>query len=189
MPRTVLLVALAALLAGCPDAPRPAPWREVPEAAADAARRERALAARDALAGRLMARLSQAIADGGPAAAVSVCQVEAPAIARQVSAEQGVTVGRTSFRLRNQLNAPPAWAAPLVERRVAEPTFVTGPRGALGALLPLRTQALCVTCHGPPERLPDDVRQALAAAYPGDAATGFAEGDLRGWVWVEVPGP
>ncbi|MCO5166050.1 MAG: DUF3365 domain-containing protein [Planctomycetes bacterium] len=188
------VLALALLLAGCPDAPAPRAeaWREVPEAALDEAQRgqrERALAARDALAGRLMSRLSQTIAEGGPAAAIPVCQAEAPAIARQVAAEQGLAVGRTSFRLRNQQNQPPAWAAPLVERRVAEPTFVAGPAGALGALLPLRAQALCVTCHGPAERIPDDVRQALAAAYPDDAATGFAEGDLRGWVWVEVPGP
>jgi hypothetical protein len=27
----------------------------------------------------------------------------------------------------------------------------------------------------------------LAVAYPGDRATGFAPGDLRGWMWAEVP--
>jgi hypothetical protein len=28
---------------------------------------------------------------------------------------------------------------------------------------------------------------ALAGAYPQDRATGFAPGDLRGWMWAEVP--
>ena len=28
---------------------------------------------------------------------------------------------------------------------------------------------------------------ALAASYPQDQATGFGAGDLRGWMWAEVP--
>jgi hypothetical protein len=28
---------------------------------------------------------------------------------------------------------------------------------------------------------------AIRRLYPADAATGFAEGDLRGALWVEVP--
>ena len=32
----------------------------------------------------------------------------------------------------------------------------------------------------------DDVRAAINLVYPNDAATGFADGDLRGWVWVET---
>jgi hypothetical protein len=31
------------------------------------------------------------------------------------------------------------------------------------------------------------VTAAHAAKYPKDQATGFKEGDLRGWFWVEVP--
>lgn len=197
MTHRTLLGLLLLTLAGCPEDPAPttaaAPaWVEVPEAAlseAQRGQRERALAARDALAGRLMTRLQEAIGAQGPATAISVCQVEAPAIAREVAAAQGVSVGRTSFRLRNQANTPPAWAAPLVERRVEVPTFVAGPGGALGALLPLKTQPLCVTCHGPADALAPDVKEALALGYPGDAATGFQAGDLRGWVWVEVPAP
>jgi len=45
----------------------------------------------------------------------------------------------------------------------------------------------CVVCHGDPAQIPDAVLAALAARYPDDRATGFAEGDLRGWFWVEVP--
>ena len=32
-----------------------------------------------------------------------------------------------------------------------------------------------------------NVKEALAASYPADRATGFREGDLRGWFWIEVP--
>jgi hypothetical protein len=29
----------------------------------------------------------------------------------------------------------------------------------------------------------------LAKTYPGDRATGFAAGELRGWFWLEIPAP
>jgi hypothetical protein len=31
------------------------------------------------------------------------------------------------------------------------------------------------------------VKEALAEHYPEDQATGFQEGDLRGWFCIEVP--
>ena len=37
------------------------------------------------------------------------------------------------------------------------------------------------------ESIPADVRAALAELYPADRATGYSVGDLRGWLWVEVP--
>jgi hypothetical protein len=45
-----------------------------------------------------------------------------------------------------------------------------------------------VTCHGGEEDLPREVVGALAEGYPQDQATGFSEGELRGWFWIEVPG-
>ena len=43
----------------------------------------------------------------------------------------------------------------------------------------------CLACHG--SEVSPEVREAIAARYPGDRATGFAVGDLRGALWVEVP--
>ena len=42
-------------------------------------------------------------------------------------------------------------------------------------------------CHGPREEISEEVIAKLDEYYPEDAATGFAEGDLRGWIWVEAP--
>ncbi|MCB1124616.1 MAG: DUF3365 domain-containing protein, partial [Verrucomicrobiae bacterium] len=39
-------------------------------------------------------------------------------------------------------------------------------------------EPLCLTCHG--EKLAPDVTEALAKNYPGDAATGYQLGDIRG---------
>jgi hypothetical protein len=37
---------------------------------------------------------------------------------------------------------------------------------------------MCLACHG--DAPAEDVRAVLMEYYPGDLATGFAEGDLRG---------
>jgi mono/diheme cytochrome c family protein len=57
----------------------------------------------------------------------------------------------------------------------------------VGVLRPLPTAATCTKCHGSAERLSPEVRAILAAAYPQDKATGFEEGDLRGFIWAESP--
>jgi hypothetical protein len=149
--------------------------------------RARALAAKDALFEQLSARLMSAMSNGGPVAAIEVCSKEAARIAAEVSEETGVKIGRTSFKLRNPANVPPAWATSLVEQRAAEPQFVDLSDGGLGALLPIRLKPQCMVCHGPEDKIAADVLTALSERYPEDAATGFEVDDLRGWFWVEVP--
>jgi len=140
-----------------------------------------------ALAGRLMGELTAALDKGGPAGAIEVCRTRAPEIAAAVSNEYGLLLGRTSFRLRNPANAPPEWAARLVKDQVAEPTWLVAPDGRLGGLLPIRLKAECGVCHGPKEQIAPEVLSTIEESYPEDAATGFKEGDLRGWFWVEAP--
>ena len=42
---------------------------------------------------------------------------------------------------------------------------------------------------GPAEEIDAEVMAALAEHYPDDQAVAFAEGDLRGWFWIEaMPG-
>jgi hypothetical protein len=93
------------------------------------------------------------------------------------------------LKLRNPQNQPPAWAQDLFDRSVAEPTFLENKHGEFAALLPIKLQAQCLLCHGSGEQVPANVKNALAQRYPNDQATGFKEGDLRGWFWIEVPGP
>jgi len=177
--------------AGCRQPPQDAgsAWQVVAEdnmTPEQTAQRAQALAARDAMFTSLKTRLMEVVGSEGPAAAIEVCSKEAPQIAEQVSQEHGLTIRRTSFRLRNLDNAPPTWASQLVEGRVAEPTYLTQ-GGKLAALVPIRIQAQCLMCHGGEETIPPAVKDALAEHYPKDQATGFQDGDLRGWFCVEVP--
>ena len=84
----------------------------------------------------LIGELSEALADGGPPAAIEICATRAPAIAAEVAAEHGVRIGRTSWKLRNPANTPPVWAEPLVDERPEEPRLVADRAGRLGALTP-----------------------------------------------------
>lgn len=203
MLRALTVVSLAGLLTavGCSRQPEvaQAPVEEpVTEAAwttvapedlteAQAEQQQRAQNAIQTMAERLMGELGTAMDEGGPDAAIEVCSVRAPEISAAVGNEFGLHVGRTSFRLRNQSNVPPAWAEPLVEARVEEPIWLVGPDGELAGMMPIRLRAECTMCHGPREQIADEVHAKIQDFYPEDEAIGFTEGDLRGWFWVQAP--
>jgi hypothetical protein len=142
----------------------------------------------------LMGRLQAAMAQGGPVAAVETCQVEAPAIASRLSRETGWQVHRVGTRVRNpHTGQPDAWeqfALQELDRRVraGEPseklviaTTVKEPQGdAHRYMRAIVTGPLCLACHGAPEQQSPELRAALGEAYPHDAATGYALGELRG---------
>ncbi len=131
--------------------------------------------------------LKNAIQSGGPVSAIDVCHTRAPAIATQVSSEQGVQIGRTSHKLRNGSNTGPSWMQAVVEEQVAEPRAFADAEGELAIAYPIMLENGCVICHGQPDQIAPAVREAIAVQYPDDQATGFAPGDLRGWLWVQVP--
>lgn len=161
---------------------------------------DRAKAAAVAFSGRLRAKLQAAMQAGGPTAAVEVCHAEAPAIATAVMAEHGVRLGRVALpgRHRNPRQAADGWRLATLEgfrqaveagAPAAEQVAVVRdglPDGvALRMMRGIATEPGCLACHG--ERVAPEVRRAIGAHYPDDAATGFAVGDLRGALWVEVP--
>jgi len=151
------------------------------------AQQQRSAEAVKAMAGQLMGELTAALDTDHLSDAIDVCRSRAPEIAASVSNKYGLVIGRTSFRLRNPANAAPEWAKELVRDHVTGPTWLVAPDGRLGGLLPIRLKAECGMCHGPKEEIAPEILSALKESYPDDAATGFHEGDLRGWFWVETP--
>lgn len=154
---------------------------------AQADQHRRALGARDAMFGTLMGALTDALRAGGPDAAIAVCAEQAPAIAQRVAADHAVRLGRTSWKLRNPGNAAPVWAELPLDERPESPVTLADRSGRLGVLTPIRVSGACLQCHGGPGDLAPGVPETLARLYPDDHATGFADGDLRGWFWIEVP--
>ncbi len=169
---------LAALLAAGPAGPVRHDLSDAPEALRPAL--ERAAEAIRAAACDVERRFGE----GDPDANAARCDGAA--------AVPGVKVGRTSARLRNPRNAPPPWAGEFVRATdgrkaadVAPMAFDLGDR--VGLLRPIEIRRRCLGCHAPRDQLSAGTRDWLAGNYPGDRATGYALGDLRGFWWAEAP--
>ncbi len=153
-----------------------------------------------ALMDRLSRELQSAMREGGPVQAIAVCSERAlPLTAEVAGAQPGVSVKRVTSRYRNPANAPDALeepalqtfesaaagGTPLPERVVQK--VRRGDHVVYRYYQPLRTAGLCLVCHGDPERMPQELRAALQARYPGDRAVGYRDGDFRGAIRVELP--
>jgi hypothetical protein len=142
----------------------------------------------------LLRELSAALDTGGPAHAVRSCHIDVIGVTQRIAREEGVAAGRTSDRLRNPTNAPRPWAAPLVAAHAGRPArevegFVVDLKDKVGVLRPIAHRPMCATCHGARDRIAPAILGELADRYPSDRATGFREGEIRGWFWVELPKP
>jgi hypothetical protein len=187
----LIAAAVAAVVRAQVDAP-PTSWRigAAPAELHDAISRADMVVAglHDALQRELAAGLVQ----GGPAFAVQSCHIDVMGVTARIARRPGVTAGRTSDRLRNPANRPPEWAAALVAAAAGRPArdidgYVVDLGEAVGVLRPIAHQPACTACHGPAQQIDSRVRASLAVRYPTDRATGFHEGDLRGWFWVRLP--
>ena len=139
----------------------------------------------------LSARLGAAMQEGGPAHAVQYCSLSALPLVDSVSAAEDVHIKRTSDRLRAAHDAPDddekralkvmldQWAlggaeSVLTDVRVLgdtvayyQPIYIASPT--------------CLKCHGTAgQELDSAAYVAITEHYPGDAATGYQLGELRG---------
>lgn len=119
----------------------------------------------------------QAGMEDGPAAAIEVCSEKAPEIAASLSVD-GVSMGRSSHKLRDPTNTAPTWL-----EFGTEPVVADLGDGRHGYAEPIFTQPLCLVCHG--SVISPEVAASIEERYPEDEATGFEVGDLRGMFWVE----
>jgi len=144
-----------------------------------------------ALAGALQSEMQEAMAQGGPLAAVRSCNAEAIPLTARIAREQGLQIGRTALRVRNPANSPDPWERRVLERflqrqQAGEPlkgmsfSEVVEENGqrVFRLLQAIPTQPQCLGCHG--ENLEPALQHAIDSLYPADQARGFRAGDLRG---------
>lgn len=148
------------------------------------------------LQGALVTELQAAMKAGGPVNAIEVCHKRAAEIAAGISAKHGWKVGRTSLKHRNPGSAPDAWEKQVMqdfEKRKAagedpaklEHHEIVGKEFRYMKALPVPADMPCLKCHG--EQLDPAVQARLKELYPGDKATGYKTGDLRGAVTIRQP--
>jgi len=190
---TVLPIAAAVLLAGAAVAQTMAPPTSSTAAAAEQAR---------ALIGDFMTtlqgELKSGLQEGGPPAAVRVCEDVAPTIAGSLSDQSGWQVGRTSLKTRNLDNAPDPWEEQVLEQfkdrktagqPVSDMTYaaVVEEDGikTYRFMKAIPTQEVCLACHG--KNLSPELVEVLDKLYPEDQARGYEVGDIRGAFTLSKP--
>jgi len=156
--------------------------------------KSRALAAQ--LPPKLLAVLKSEIEKSGPEGAIQVCKDEAPKIAGELSRESHATIRRVSLKSRNAVRATPdAWEKGVLEefdrRAAAGETPATLEKGeTVGSeyryMKALPVQAGCLACHGTVDKIKPAVKAMLEKHYPGDTATGYSEGQIRGAISVRT---
>lgn len=160
------------------------------------------------MAGELTTQLGQALkaalSTDGPVAAVGVCKDKAPAIATSLSEQHAARVGRVGTRARNPATGVANdWQKAALADFESRLSAGEDPAGIehwsvaesgngqreLRYAKAIVMQPLCVTCHGKAEDIPAPLAEKIRAEYPGDQATGYAVGKLRGAVVVVRPLP
>ena len=150
---------------------------------------------------QLGGHLKKEMKTNGPVAAIKVCKEIAPAIANELSLENGWRVTRVTTKPRNALlGTPDLWERKTLadfESRAekgeqyasmakAEVVDESG-KSYFRYMKPLAIQPVCLACHGSDEQIPDGVKAALDTAYPHDLARGYKLGELRGAVSIKQP--
>lgn len=134
--------------------------------------------------------LLRAIGEHGFAGAISFCNTEALNLTNTFAGE-GVTVKRTSDKIRNPLNAPDEMEKKILaeyltqkkENKALQPVLKKDAAGNHHYFKPILVQALCLSCHGDKSGpLLPETWQAIQQKYPDDKAFDYKEGDLRG-IW------
>lgn len=152
------------------------------------------------LVGQLGSTLQEELKKG-PDAAIGVCKDVAAVKAVELSRQTGWRISRVSQKVRNPLlGIPDAWEAAALadfDKRAAageDPaklekaeTVTEGGRQYLRYIKALPVQSVCVTCHGPEDKIPAEVKARLKMEYPHDRAVGYQAGQIRGGLTVKRP--
>ena len=145
---------------------------------------------------QLKGKLQSAMKAGGPMAAISVCNEQAPLIAKALSEKSGWDIHRTSLKPR--ATKPDAWEINIMrsfeQRHTDGDKFkslfnqdiveVNG-KPAFRYMQAIETKKVCLVCHG--DNVAAPIAEKIAQLYPDDTATGFKLGDIRGAFSIVQP--
>lgn len=158
----------------------------------------RARTAADGLMTQLKSELVAALDAGGPVNAISVCAERAPAIAATHQADD-LAIRRVSSKVRNPADRPDAFEVARLDAmlaahvrdgklpdEIAEITTDADGTRTLRYMKPITIAKPCLACHGGEADVAPEVVAKLRELYPGDEATGYGQGDLRGAVTVQI---
>jgi hypothetical protein len=141
------------------------------------------------LSGTLVSVLTTKIDEEGTVAAINYCSEVALELTDSISKAEGVIIKRVSHRYRNPANAAEEKEIELIKNYISQIENGEKPEAQVISqnnhfiyyspiIIGMPT---CLKCHGKPnEDIEENVLLVLNEKYPGDIATGFSMGELRG---------
>jgi len=140
----------------------------------------------------LLGHVMQAMKSGGPGFAVAFCNEKAMALTDSLGLVYNCTIQRISDRNRNPANQLSAIdvenTASMLAAKVTGPGLVSL-NNSWFYYKPIKIgMPACLGCHGAEGKDIDAKTLAIIKQkYPEDKATGYKEGDLRGWWKITFP--
>lgn len=134
--------------------------------------------------------LLKTIGEKGFPGAVEFCNTAALHLT-DIYSNEGITIERSSDKLRNPANAPDSMEKRILaaylklknENQELKPLFEKDVTGKYHYFRPIILQAMCLNCHGDKaSQIKKDTWDLLRQKYPSDSAFNYKEGDLRG-IW------
>ena len=161
---------------------------------------EKARQMADQLADQVRGVLFEELKKGGYPGAVQACSELAQEITRQFNTQPGHLIRRVSLKYRSPRDIPDDYEKGKLEefdrlqqeRRLPPEIFEiqrVGHQPLLRYMKPLITLPMCLPCHGPREKIPEEVKGILERKYPHDRATEYRTGDVRGAISVLISLP
>lgn len=122
-----------------------------------------------------------------PEEALKVCNTRASGILGE-SQMKNIFVGRVSLKARNPKNAPQKWMLDTIKSyhngtNKKPHTVVQINKYRMGIIKPIKVMPLCLNCHG--TNLKPEIQKKISELYPNDKATGYKNGDIRGFFWAD----
>ena len=136
-------------------------------------------------------KLVQAIVEKGPDGAVEFCNLNAIPLTDSLSIAQGIKIRRVTDKPRNPLNRASAkelvyindFKVMVSSGETVDP-ILNVTEEQVDFYYPITTNAMCLQCHGVPERqITTSTLAALENLYPTDKARDYQENQVRG-MWA-----
>ncbi|MBK7954132.1 MAG: DUF3365 domain-containing protein [Candidatus Accumulibacter sp.] len=151
---------------------------------------------------KVVQAMQTAVQEQGPVGAIPVCKEKAPQLLQEMRQQTGWNIRRVSLKTRNPATGTPdAWevrqladfniqvanGAKPEQLEVGEIVIAADGKRSYRYMKALPVAEVCLSCHGPADSLPADLKAALARDYPQDHATGYSAGQVRGALTVIRP--
>lgn len=129
----------------------------------------------------------------GTEAAVQFCNIKAYPLTDSMSVAYNATIKRVSDKPRNPSNQAnnralqhiATFKKAIVENQEVKP-ILEEENDAVNFYYPITTNAMCLQCHGTPNKQLDrEAYKTIKALYPKDLAIGYNENEVRGLWYIK----